>query len=89
MKSIKIIIILSLLVACRSSVDQNSISSTEEKQPNYAFLRKELEEVYDIDQNIRNIDWDTISSTEASIAYSMKMMVVDSVNQTRVITIIE
>ncbi|RDV15805.1 hypothetical protein DXT99_07305 [Pontibacter diazotrophicus] len=83
------IIILFLLAGCQSSVDSASDASINEQQPDYAALQRELEEVYDIDQSIRNIDWDTISSPEASIAYSMKVMSVDSANQKRVIPIIE
>lgn len=89
MKLKQSIIILFLLAGCQSSVDNASDTSIKEQQPDYAALQRELEEVYDIDQSIRNIDWDTISSREASIAYSKKMMAVDSVNQTRVIPIIE
>ena len=85
----KYIVILSLLAGCQSSVDNASDTSMGEQQPDYAALQRELEEVYDLDQSIRNIDWDTLSSPEASIAYSKKMMAVDSVNQTRVIPILE
>ncbi|OKL41383.1 DUF6624 domain-containing protein [Pontibacter flavimaris] len=89
MKLIKTIIILLLLTGCNTTVNTTPVLITEEKQPDYALLRTELEEIYDIDQNIRNIDWDTLSSPEASIAYSMKMMAIDSVNQTRILPIIE
>lgn len=82
-------IILFLLAGCQPSVDNASNTSVKEQQPDYAALTRELEEVYNIDQSIRHIDWDTISSPEASIAYSKKMMAIDSVNQTRVIPIIE
>jgi hypothetical protein len=89
MKSIQTLIILLLLAGCQSSVDTDSTVAMEEKQPDYTLLRAELEEIYDLDQGIRSIDWDTISSPEASIAFSMKVMAIDSVNQTRVIPILE
>jgi hypothetical protein len=84
-----LIFLMILMGGCQSSYKNTSTSFTEETQPNYAALQKELEEIYDIDQGIRNIDWDTISTPEASIAYSMKMIAIDSVNQTRVIPILE
>lgn len=89
MNSKQFIIILFLLAGCQSSVDSASDISIKEQQPDYVAIQRELEEVYEIDQSVRNIDWDTISSPEASIAYSKKMMAVDSINQTRVVPIIE
>jgi hypothetical protein len=89
MKSIQTLIILLLLAGCQSSVDTDSTVAMEERQPDYTLLRAELEKIYDLDQGIRSIDWDTISSPEASIAFSMKVMAIDSVNQTRVIPILE
>jgi len=78
-----------LIGGCQSSYKNASTPAKEIQLPDYAALQIELEKAYDVDQNIRNIDWDTISSPEASIAYSMKMIAVDSVNQTRVIPILE
>lgn len=89
MKLFQFVAILLLLASCQSSVDNTITSSVEEKQPDFIMLRKELEEVYDLDQNIRNVDWDTISTREASITYSKKMIAIDSVNQLKVIPIIE
>ena len=83
------IIILFLLAGCQPSVDSTFHTAIQEEQPDYVLLTKELEEIYDIDQGIRSIDWDTISSPEASIALSMKMIALDSVNQTRVIPMLE
>ncbi|MDO6391639.1 hypothetical protein Q4E40_16005 [Pontibacter sp. BT731] len=89
MKIKQSIIILFLLAGCQPSVDNAYDTSVKEQQPDYAALKRELEEVYDIDQSVRNIDWDTISSPESSMTHSKKMMAVDSVNQTRVVPIIE
>lgn len=83
------IVLLFILTGCQHSVDSASNVYVYEQQPDYAALQRELEEVYDKDQDIRNIDWDTISSPEVSMAYSKKVMAVDSVNQTRVMPIIE
>lgn len=89
MRILYTLIFFFLLGGCQSSNKSASISSTEEKQPNYTLLRQELEEIYDIDQNIRKVRFDTIATREASIAYSKKMIAIDSVNQTRVIPMIE
>lgn len=83
------LIILFLLVGCQPSIVSTSHTAIQEEQADYAVLAKELEEIYDIDQSIRSIDWDTISSPEASVAFSMKVMALDSVNQTKVIPILE
>lgn len=87
--NIKQLLIFFLLAGCQPSVESTSHTAIQEEQPDYAVLTKELEEIYDIDQSIRSIDWDTISSPEASIAFSMKVMALDSVNQTKVIPILE
>ncbi|WP_162056263.1 DUF6624 domain-containing protein [Pontibacter pamirensis] len=89
MKIFYTLIILLLLVGCQSSINSTSAPVTVEKRPDYSLLRKELEEVYDVDQSVRNIHWDSFPNPEASKAHSMKMMKIDSVNQTRVIPIIE
>lgn len=78
-----------LLSACQPTVDNTADKATSEQQPDYIALQHELEEIYDLDQGIRSIDWDTISTPEASIAFSKKVMAIDSVNQTRVIPILE
>ncbi|GGK69741.1 DUF6624 domain-containing protein [Rufibacter glacialis] len=53
-------------------------------------MRKELEELYDIDQNARkNLDWNTVTSPEESVAMSKKMMAIDSLNQTKILPILE
>ncbi len=77
------------MAGCQPSLCTTSAPAVEEKQPDYALLRTELEEVYDVDQSIRNIHWDSFPSPEASKVHSMKMMAVDSVNQTKVFPIIE
>lgn len=89
MRSNHIFIILFLLTGCQPSPDSVSTSLTEEIQPDYSFLRKELEEIYEIDQNIREVDFDTIATREASIAFSKRMMTVDSANQLRVLPLLE
>ena len=89
MKKNHILIILLLLASCQPSLNSAPTSLTEKSRPDYSFLRKELEEIYDVDQNIRKVDFDTIATREASIAYSKKMVAVDSANQSRVIPIIE
>ena len=78
-----------LLTACQPTVDNTADTATTEQQPDYVALQHELEEIYDLDQGIRSIDWETISTPEASIAFSKKVMAIDSVNQTRVIPILE
>lgn len=82
-------IILLLLAGCQSSINSASTPLTVEERPDYAALQKGLEEVYDLDQSIRNIHWDSFPSPEASKAHSMKIMKIDSVNQTRVMPMIE
>lgn len=83
------IFLLLLFTACQPSVENTAHTAATAQQPDYAALQHELEEIYDLDQGIRSIDWDTISTPEASIAFSKKVMAVDSVNQTRVIPILE
>lgn len=89
MKIFYTLVFLLLLAGCQSSLKSASTPSTEKKQPDFALLRIELEEIHDVDQGIRKVDWDTIATREASIAYSKKMIAIDSVNQAKVIPIIE
>lgn len=89
MKILYTLVFLLLLAGCQSSLNSASTPSTEKKQPDFALLRIELEEIHDVDQGIRKVDWDTIATREASIAYSKKMIAIDSVNQAKVIPIVE
>ncbi|PRY08976.1 hypothetical protein CLV24_11926 [Pontibacter ummariensis] len=62
MKLIQPLLILLLLAGCQSKDDSTTNSLAREKQPDYTLLRYELEEIYDVDQDIRNVDWDTIAT---------------------------
>lgn len=89
MKLVYILIMAFLMAGCQSSGTNDTVTGGIETEPDYDALQKVLEDVYDLDQGVRDINWDSFTSPEESIAYSKRMMAVDSANQTIVIPIIE
>lgn len=90
MKFLTTLILLFFLFGCQYPGLRNLDSSKKINQPNYALLQKELQEIYDIDQKIRNINWDSINADPAlQNAFALKMQKTDSSNQSRILPILE
>ncbi|WP_266202826.1 DUF6624 domain-containing protein [Pontibacter kalidii] len=90
MKTIVPVILLLLLAGCQNKADNNAASTVKEEQPDYTLLQQELEEIYDHDQGVRDVDWDSINADpSAQRAYIHKMRQIDSTNQTKVLPILE
>jgi len=90
MKSL-ICLILSFIIFSQLAVAQQEASPiSKAKQPDYNLLQKQLEEIYDLDQNIRKVNFDSINANPAKAnAFFLKMQEVDSLNQRRVLPILE
>lgn len=90
MKIIKILAILFVLAGCQPASTGNVSNSLNEKQPDYASLQQQLEKIYDLDQGVRNVNWDSIESDPAvRLAYITKMWKIDTTNQGQVLPILE
>ncbi|MCX2739670.1 DUF6624 domain-containing protein [Pontibacter anaerobius] len=87
MRTLKPFILLLMLAGCQNTTET---TSTTEEQPDYTLLQKELEEIYDLDQGVRDANWDSISAVPgAQRAYINRMHQTDSTNQTKMLPILE
>jgi hypothetical protein len=90
MKMFVTIILLLVLGGCQNAGDNTSAVSAIDHQPDYTSLQQELEGIYDLDQGVRDMDWDSIESDSAArMAYITKMWRADSSNQAKVLPILE
>ncbi|GAB3821430.1 DUF6624 domain-containing protein [Pontibacter rugosus] len=84
------VMLLLALAGCQQNVDSNAGSSAQEEQPDYALLQKELEALYDADQHVRDVNWDSINADPTvQMAFIEKMRQVDSTNQSKILPILE
>ncbi|TPE43675.1 DUF6624 domain-containing protein [Pontibacter mangrovi] len=89
-KILKLFILLWALAGCQNATENNAASAVKEEQPNYTLLQQELEAIYDLDQGVRDVDWDSINADPVGQrAYIYKMHQIDSTNQTKVLPILE
>ncbi|GHA75698.1 DUF6624 domain-containing protein [Pontibacter akesuensis] len=91
MKVLVPITLLLLLFGCQHAKESSSTKTVGvEQQPDYASLQAELEALYDLDQNIRDVNWDSVNADPAvQMVFIKKMRLVDSTNQSKVLPILE
>ncbi|RIJ42957.1 DUF6624 domain-containing protein [Pontibacter oryzae] len=90
MKIVKLFVLLLLMAGCQNATDNQVGATTQEGQPDYTLLQQELEQIYDLDQGVRDVNWDSISADpDRQKVYISKMHQVDSANQAKVLPILE
>lgn len=90
MKTLIPVILLLILAGCQNSSNSNATSAVSEELPDYTLLKQELEAIHDLDQGVRDVDWDSIESdSTVRMAYITKMQRTDSTNQAKVLPILE
>ncbi|ARS36340.1 DUF6624 domain-containing protein [Pontibacter actiniarum] len=90
MRTILPAILLLLAIGCQNAADSNTAVAVKEEEPNYALLQAELEETYDLDQGVRDVNWDSVNATPGVQQEFMKQMrQVDSLNQAKVLPILD
>jgi len=78
------------MAGCQSNTDNNSVSAITEELPDYTLLQQELEAIYELDQGIREVNWDSINADPViQRDFISKMWQVDSTNQAKVLPILE